>query len=181
MLSDHVHLKNTKVTKRKPNDLHQRYSDAQKLEAAKLYLVIGNNLQVAATLGINLPALMYWKKQKWWKDLLEDLRREDSIQLSSRLKDIAKKSFNLVEDRLENGEFIYDQKLGRLIRKPMLGKDAARIASEFLDKALKIDTKPREEEDAVIGRLEDLAKKFEELAGKKSPIQVTDVVYIEDK
>lgn len=178
MLTDSEQFKNTKVTNRKANDKFARYSDAQKLEAAKLWLVIGNNTAVAAALNINLPTLVYWKSQKWWKDLIEDLRHESSIKLSNRLKTIAEKSLDLVADRLENGDFIYDQKTGALVRKPMLGKDAARIAGDFVDKALRLETRPREEESAVVGRLEDLAKRFEELAQKKQPIQVTDVITI---
>ena len=85
----------------------------------------------------------------------------------------------MVEDRIDNGDFIYDQKSGKMVRKPMLGKDAARIASDFVDKAIRLEEKPREEEAAVVGRLEDLAKRFEELAAKKQPIQVTDVITIE--
>lgn len=179
MLSDSERYQKTKITKRKANEKFARYSDAQKLEAAKLWLLVGNNTVTAATLGINLETLMYWKTQRWWKELIEDLRHESSIKLSNRLKSIAEKSFALVEDRIDNGDFIYDQKSGKMVRKPMLGKDAARIASDFVDKAIRLEEKPREEEAAVVGRLEDLAKRFEELAAKKQPIQVTDVITIE--
>ncbi len=180
MLSDGEKFKDTRITKRGVNDTNARYSDAQKVEAAKLYMVIGSNTQVCAALGISVNTFNVWKQQKWWKELIEDLRHESSIQLSARLRKIAEKSFDLVEDRLQNGDFIYDQKTGELVRKPMLGKDVARIATDFVDKAIKLDSKPREEESAMVGRLEDLAKRFEELAGKKQPIVVTDVVFAKD-
>src|SRR4051812_8815533 len=121
MLTDTPRFKKSKIVKRKPNEVNARYSDSQKIEAAKLYLVIGSNTQVCATLGISLPTFTTWKTQKWWKDLIEDLRHESSIQLSARLQKIASKSFDLVEDRLEHGDFIYDQQTGELRRKPMLG------------------------------------------------------------
>lgn len=178
MITDSTLLKNTKVSRRKPADKHARYSDSQKVEACKLWMVIGNNVTVAAALGINIETLKAWKTQNWWKDMVEDLRHEDSIKLSARLKSIAEKSFTLVEDRLENGDYIYDQKTGAMKRKPMMGKDVARIATDFVDKAIKLDAKPQTEESAVVGRLEDLAKRFEELAKKKQPIQVTDVITI---
>jgi len=178
-LSDSPRLRKTRVNKRKPTDVKARYSDAQKLEAAKLWLVVGNNALVAATLNISLNTLNYWKSQKWWRELIDDLKQETNIKLSNKLRAIADKSMDLVMDRLENGDFIYDQKTGALVRKPMIGKDAARIASDFVDKAIKIDQKPREEEAAVVGRLEDLAKRFEELAKKRTPVQVTDVITIE--
>jgi transposase-like protein len=179
MLSDAERFKKTKVLKRKPDEVKARFSDAQKIEAAKLWLVIGNNTVVAATLDIPLSTLNNWKAQNWWKNLIEDLRHESSIKLSSRLKAIAEKSFDLVEDRLENGDFIYDQKTGELRRKPMMGKDVARIAADFVDKAIKIESKPREEESVVVGRLEDLASRFEALAKKKDPVKVTDVIYVD--
>lgn len=179
MLTDSEKFKKTRITARKPSEKHARYSDAQKLEAAKLWLLVGNNTVVAATLSINLDTLMYWKSQNWWKNIIEDLRHESSIKLSNKLKSIAEKSMTLVEDRLENGDYVLNQKTGEMVRKPMAGKDAARIASDFVDKAIRIETAPREEESAVVGRLEDLAKRFEELASKKQPIQVTDVITIE--
>lgn len=179
MLSDAPQFRKTRVKKRNLEDTKARFSDSQKLEAAKLWLVLGNNTIVAATLGIPLSTLTNWKAQNWWKNLVQDLRHESSIKLSNRLKSIVDKSFNLVEDRLENGDFIYDQKTGELRRKPMLGKDAARIASDFLDKAIKMDSKPREEENVVLGRLEDLAQRFESLALKKTPIVVTDIMFQE--
>ena len=181
MLSDSPLLQRTRIKKRSVDDAKARYSDAQKLEAAKLYLVLGNAALVAATLNIPINTLTNWRGSSWWKNLLDDLKYESTIKLSNRLQTIAAKSFDLVEDRLEKGDFIYDQKTGQLVRKPMQGKDIARIASDFVDKAIKLDSKPREEESVVIGRLEDLAKRFEDLAKKKQPIQVTDVVFIENE
>lgn len=173
-------MNKTVQVRRKPEDKHAHYTEQQKLEAVKLWMVVGSNVTVAAALGIQIDTFKRWKAQKWWKDAVEDLKHENSIRLSSRLRKIAEKSFELVEDRLENGDYIYDQKTGEMRRKPMLGKDVARIATDFVDKAIKIDSKPREEEQVVLGRLEDLAKRFEELAQKKQPIQVTDVITVKD-
>jgi hypothetical protein len=178
-LSDSPVLRRTRVNKRKVDDVKARYSDAQKIEAAKLWLVLGNATVVAGTLDMSLTTLKSWKSTKWWRDLIEDLRHEDSIKLSSRLKSIAERSFSLVEDRLEHGDYIYDQKSGSLKRKPMLGKDVARIAVDFVGRAVSLESKPREEESAVVGRLEDLAKRFEELAGKRA-VQVTDVIFTKE-
>jgi len=90
-----------------------------------------------------------------------------------------------VEDRLENGDFIWDQKAQTLIRKPVLMKDAAKVGVDFMGHQYKlVSTEQRQmEEEGVKEKLEKLARSFEEFANKqqkKADVVVTDVVFVQE-
>jgi transposase-like protein len=165
--------------RRLPNQFKARYSDSQKLEAVKLWLVIGNLTQVAATLDIPYETIKAWKISEWWSELVTDLRSEDNIQLSAKLKTIVVKSLTQVEDRLEGGDYIFNSKTGELVRKPLSAKDAMKVATDAIDRADRLSERPKDDSEQSLAKLEDLAKRFEALALKTQPLQVTDVIYMD--
>ena len=167
--------------RRKPSETNARYSDSQKLEAVKLWLVIGNLTQVAATLDIPYYTIKSWRALPWWKELEDELKAEESIQLTGRLKTIAAKSLAQVEDRLEGGDYIFNSRTGELVRKPLNAKDAMRVATDALDRATALTARPKDDSEQSIAKLEDLARRFEALAQKTQPVQVTDVIYVPEK
>jgi hypothetical protein len=176
MLSDYrPHYK----AKRSASNKNGRWTDSQKLDAAKLYLITGSPSATAAALNIPLDTIKYWRYSNWWKKLLEDLRSENQIQLSAKLKKIAEKSLDITLERLENGDFQYDPKSGELIRKPVLMRDAHRVAADLLDRHLDLEKRPFEEEaqKATQDRLEALAKTFADFTKKVRKIEVMDASY----
>lgn len=183
MLTDSKKIKTQKsVKKRLPTDKRKWYSDSQKLEAVKCWLITGNLVQTAAALNIGFPTIRLWRYSAWWDDLVKEIRTENSIQLSGRLKQIAKKAMDVTEDRLENGDWILNQKTGEMQRKQVNMKDAARVASDLLDKADKLDKKPQEQlgNEKMMDTLAKLAAKFEEFANKKNIVHVTDVMFADE-
>lgn len=155
------------------------YPDHRKLEAVKLWLLTGNLVHTAAALSIPHPTLRQWRYSDWWRELVEELKSEENIQLNNRLKKIAEKSMEVVEDRLENGDWIIDKKTGKAVRKPVNLRDTTLTFNSLHDRRQRLLDKPVERSDnkQVIDRLQALAAKFEEIAAKKNPIQVTDVIY----
>src|SRR6185437_15902379 len=109
MLSDDLKKRYMPTPKRrKEGEIYRRrYSDSQKIEAVTTYLMLGSLTMVAAMLKININTLKVWKKSEWWKEVEQDLRVQEDLQLSKRLQHIVTKSLNVVEDRLESGDFVY--------------------------------------------------------------------------
>ncbi|MGL5077201.1 MAG: hypothetical protein ACRDBG_15435 [Waterburya sp.] len=159
----------------------ERYSDKQKIDAVKCWLITGNASATAAHLGIPLVTFNTWRYSQWWDDIVKELKTENNIKLSNRLRVIAEKAMSAVEDRLENGDWIYDQKTGDMRRKPMNGKDASKIASEMLDRQIKVEKLPQEDEkqEKILDRLEAIKQSF--LSMSKPKIEVTDVIFGEEK
>lgn len=145
------------------------FSDNQKIEAVQTYLILGNLRMVSATLNISYGTLTMWKASDWWRSIENDLKLQDELQLSARLKKIAERSFEVVEDRLENGNFIYDQKTGKIRRVPVSLKDAHKVAIDSVEKRELIATRNVEKanDGEIISKLEQLALKFAEMAGQK--------------
>ena len=178
MLSDKLqHVKSPKKQK-KEDGVRRWYSDSEKFEAVKLWLITGNMPVVAAALNIPLPTLKQWRYSKWWDEVVSELRSESSIKLSSKLREIASKALDITMDRLENGDFVYNQKTGEIIRKPVVMRDAVQVANSLLDKQLKIDSKPMEEaaQQKVQERLGSLAEAFSKLAKKTHSVEVIDAI-----
>jgi hypothetical protein len=173
MLSDKVPSFVPKRTKSKKAGW---YSDSHKLEAVKLWLITGNLATTAAALNIPLVTIKSWRYTKWWPELADEIRREGQIQLSQGLKKVAEKALEVTIDRLENGDWQYDPKTGQMVRKPVLMRDANRVANDMLDKHLKLDERPQQEEalKATQDRLQALAETFAGFAKKVRKIEVID-------
>lgn len=193
LLTDSEHVKQQRMRLVEERKEHRRKvkwrSDEAKIEVAKAYLAFGGNATLtAAAMKVPLATLNVWKASNWWKELLVQLRKEERLELSAKTKQVAQMAIGVLEDRLQHGDYIYDQKLGQLVRKPVNMKDAAKVASdmlnrkEILDKSMEENVNPVSNED----RLEAVARKFEQLvqqglAHKQKQINVTDVVYIQEE
>jgi hypothetical protein len=180
MLSDSENLKklpSPKKKKKSEKSTRHWYSDAEKLEAVKLWMVVGNLPTVAASLGIPFDTVKTWRYSKWWNELVTELRTENTIKLSNRLKKIAEKALDVTMDRLENGDWIYDQKTGEMKRKPVVMRDAMNVAAGLLDRQAKLDDKPQDEaaKQQIQDRLTALADAFAKMANKTRVLEVTDV------
>lgn len=170
MLSDNP---NKKELKSKPNRAvkasNRQWSDKQKTEAATTFLALGNMSMVSQILGIPYITLKVWKRSEWWNDLIQELRTQEKLELSARMKKIINASLTVVEDRLVNGDFQFDQKTGRNVRKPVNMKDAHKVAIDMQQRQEVLEKldKPEQTEDGVENKLLKLAEKFADMATKK--------------
>ena len=148
---------------------NKQWSDNQKMEAIQSYLLLGNLALTSRILGIPEITLRVWKRTEWWADMVNEIKSQDRIQLSSRMKKIVDASLTVVEDRLLNGDYQFDQKTGQNIRKPVNMKDAHKVAVDLQDRQdlLEKTEKPEITEDKIESRLLQLANTFAEMATKK--------------
>lgn len=150
------------------------WGDSQKLECVQLYLTLGNLALTAATLKIPEITVRTWKASQWWKDLEQELKLQDQIHVSNRLKSIIEKSLLGLEDRLDNGDFVYNQKTGEIIRKPMASKDLTQAANLMLQRKDLLEGRAISDvaTETIQNKLDVLKKAFEEIANKKEIIVV---------
>lgn len=168
MLTDDPAKKNKRSLPRRPNNslTNRHWSDSQKLEAVQTYLMLGTVRMTSAALKIPEITIKVWRQSAWWKDLEAELRVQDELQLSTRLKKIAEKSFSAVEDRLDHGNYIFDQKTSQLRRVPVNAKDAHKIALDSVKQKDLIGQRnvERANDGQIIDKLNALANKFAEIA-----------------
>jgi hypothetical protein len=170
-LTDNAREKKSKRVKKKPMDAvgNFRYSDAQKVEAVSSWLALGNLALTSRLLGIPEITLRVWKTSEWWKNLVEEMRMQEKIVLSARMKSLVEASQTIVAQRLESGDPILNQKTGEIIYKPVSMKDAHKVAVDLIDRKkeldkLTVDDGPTEARDD--DKLEKLAERFAEMATK---------------
>lgn len=160
-----------------------RWSDKQKIEACTTYFMLGGNLAlVGKTLNISYDTLKVWKSSNWWKELEGNIRKEERLQLSSRLKKVIDKSWDEVAERLENGDHIYNQKTGELVRKPISARDVGNIAKSATELREKLDLEEAHTVAAehIADKLAKLAEAFSNLSkGIKAPMPAEDIVFVE--
>lgn len=187
MLSDNTKMKYLPTRKRRADGSAGRnksWNDTQKIEAVTTYLVLGSVKLTSAALKIPLATLKMWRQKEWWKDVENDLRTQEDLQLSARLKRIVNRSYDVIEDRMENGDFVYDQKTGQMRRKPVSMRDMHAVSKDLLVASQDLMDRHMEEKtvsvDTIEKKLADLAESFAKIAGSvndKKPVEVTDVLF----
>src|SRR3990167_2324439 len=145
------------------------WSDKQKLETVQTYLMLGNAAMTARVLKIPEDTVYRWKKSAWWKEIEGELRVQDELQLSARLKKIVVNSLDAVEERLEYGDYVYDQKTGQMRRKPVSMRDAHKASMDLIAKKHLIDNRnaPLASEDRMQDKLLKMMIQFSEFAQGK--------------
>lgn len=181
MLSDK--LKDRQLARRPMSAEGKWWSDGQKLEAVKTYLMTGNIAMTARILKIPEDTLRRWVKSVWWTEIVADLRTQDELQLSTRFKKIVEKTLEVVEDRLENGDFVYDQKTGAMRRKPVAMRDAHKVG---LDLDAKRDLilgrqAPQASNEQIDAKLSKLAQSFADIVNGRKALDTSQAIDVESK
>ena len=158
----------------------QIWTQNQKLQVVTTYLALGSVVETALVTGVPLKTIEAWKTSAWWKEFALKLQAEDVQQLDSNLKRIVEKSLKAVEDRLDNGDAMYDQKTGKVARIPVKANVALKISTELLTKRDKITEAPKKEEveKTIDARLLKLAEEFSNFA-KEQRQRTIDVPAVE--
>lgn len=145
------------------------WNDKKKIEVVTTWLILGNMVLTAGVTGVPEGTLRRWKAQPWWKELELQIQTETDQELDAKLGKRIEKALELVNDRLENGDFLYDPKTGQFVRKPVSLKDGWKVASEMVDKRFILRKQPKEatSQEAVGDILKNLAKEFAEMAKKR--------------
>ena len=145
------------------------WSDAKRIEVVTSWLALGKIPLVSHCTGVSEGTIRQWRTQPWWKELELSILTETDQELDAKLAKRIDKALDVVWDRLENGDFMYDPKTGEFIRKPVNMKDTHRVMVDMLDKRLLLRKQPKEQQsqEAVADILKNLAKEFEQMAKKK--------------
>jgi len=148
------------------------WPEKKKIEVVTTYLALGKVPLVEGITGVPRATIRIWKIQPWWKELENDIRREETQELDAKLSKIVNKSLDVVADRLENGDFILNSKTGKISRVPTRIRDAVQTATSLLDKRQLIRKNPEEKtqhQQQFEDRLLKLAEQFATFALGKKP------------
>lgn len=146
------------------------WSEQKRIEVATAHAMGLKAPMIEAATGVPAQTVRTWRMQDWFKDLIEEIRREDDHEVDAKLTKIVGKALDAVTDRLENGEFMYDPKRGTFTRRPIYAKDVVRIADIMFDKRNLLRGKPTsisQKQEQISDRLLKLAEEFERFVNAK--------------
>ena len=125
---------NLSLAKLKPHKKNSSWPMETKIAVVSQYLVLGNMALVSAVTGVPHQLIRAWKALPWWKEIEMQVRATENLQMDTKLSKIVDRSLEAVLDRVENGEYFYDQKTGQVKRKPVNLRDVARVSVDMLSK-----------------------------------------------
>ena len=142
------------------------YKDSVKVQVVTQYLALGKAPLVSALTGVPRQTIRLWKTQPWWGELVREIQAESNQETDGKLTKIIDKSLNIINDRLENGELIYNSKTGETMRLPVKLRDVGHVTRDLFAQRDKIRKEPelREKEEASADRLLKLAETFADFA-----------------
>lgn len=146
------------------------YSDEKKIEVVAIYLSTQSRQETANVSGVPLQTVNSWIKSKWWDTACTKVRTLDKSKKLSKISRIVNQALDLVADRIENGDYIYDQRSGEVKRVPMSSKNAITASSTMIDRFLLLnksfeDVDERKDTHEKLNQLADAFTKFAQ--GKK--------------
>lgn len=152
--------------RRKKLGTKEWWSDNQRVEAVTAYLACGSPSQVCVALGIPISTFQRWKASTWFKELVEQLRNEDTLKLDAKLTRIVEKSLVQIEDRIDNGNYTYNPRTGEYDRVQAKLLDITRAATALLERQEKIRAMPEKAEidKTIDARLAKLGEEFTKFA-----------------
>lgn len=139
------------------------YTWEKKIEVATKYMALGNMRLVGELCKVDYRTLMNWKKEKWWTELLNEIKKTRQTETSTKLSKIVDKSLEVIADRLEHGDFILNNKTGNIDRKPVSLRDANSVAKDLLGTQIKMEeltSKIETRQESVQEQLKLLATEF---------------------
>jgi hypothetical protein len=104
----------------------------KRIEVVTKWLAIGNMRKVADLTGVSYQLCRMWKQEKWWQEIVDEVQASRHNQVNTKLSKIVDKSLAMIQDRLTNGDFIFNNKTGTVERKEVSLKDATKVATDLL-------------------------------------------------
>ena len=156
------------MIKRQPRGNGQRgkqYTMQKKIKVVTQVLATGNMRLVADLEGVSHSVIRHWKTQPWWKELSDEIKASQKLAIDSKLTRIVNKALDTMEDRLDKGDYIYNQKTGEISRKPVSLKEARGAANDLLQRQaiiekLNLEERNTQMKQSVNDQLEMLKQQF---------------------
>ena len=152
------------------------WNKKKQLEVVTTYLALGNLSEASRLCNVPLSTVEKWKMSPWWKEVVDDIQNGEGQRSDSKMSKIIDKALDMLEKRIEDGDYQYDQKTGRLVKVPLKARDLERVASGLFDKRQLIRKKPTHisSAESQSDMLKKLAEEFAKFSGQISKEKVVD-------
>jgi hypothetical protein len=158
----------TKLAIPRPKDITPACSEEELLEGVALWMVGAREEDVAKALHCPVYQVKYFAKKPGW-NLIVDLIREDVTKVAgNRLARLSQRCFDLLEERLEGGDPVYDLDHNIIGYRAIRARDLSNMMAQLIDrqKLLNQGTGPTDPSEKPL-TLKDLANLLEREAKLK--------------
>ena len=155
------------------------WAEKKKIEALTTYMGCGSHVLTAQQCNVPLETVKTWSKSDWWKDRVKELQSEDYDKLDSKLTKALDKALDQVMDRIENGDWMYDPKTGKVKQLPAKLRDLNSAFNSLMDKRQLIRRQPTKiiEQSNTAAQLQNLADQFAAfVTGKEKKDKFDDLI-----
>ena len=160
--------------------INNKWSEETKQHVAILLLTSGNVREVSKISSVPYETIMDWKKSEEWDSIVAAAKQHRNEQIQRGLYTLTDLAMEKTRDRLENGEWVLNNKTGQMVRKPTSLKDTIRVLEASIDRAVKLDGNVSSVQNQTTNDiLKNLAAEFAKFATKKKPTDVVDVEFKE--
>jgi hypothetical protein len=145
---------------KKPVRTRKQYSLVEKHNVVAAFLTTGNMAEAGEMCGVDRRRVSDWSKTEWWDIAVIDITKMLNQKLISKMRGYALKAYDLMDDRLENGDVgtYKDQEF----------RHGAKLISLSMSANIAADKVQRSEgsitEKGSANSLQEIAKMFEDLA-----------------
>lgn len=172
----------------KIKNLQEKHSWEKKHQVVGCYMELSSLQKTADVCKVGTATISAWKKQDWWPEVEARILREKALEHDGKLSKIIDKALSIVEDRLQNGEQVLNNKTGTLVSKPVSLRDTTNTLSALSARQKNVRNElsgVSEEKASVKETLALLAKEFalmNKSLGKRKPeiIDLEDVDALHD-
>jgi S-adenosylmethionine:tRNA-ribosyltransferase-isomerase (queuine synthetase) len=158
------------------------YEWSDKTKACQLYMLNGNMRIVSEVTEIPYDTLCDWKRSEWWPTLVEEIRAAKRAKTGVKLSSIIDTSLEVLQDRLENGDWVLNNKTGAMVRRPVSLRDATTATNNLLTRQLQMEEiadKMENNKTTVQETLALLAKEFKKMTNHRTKQLATDIEFKE--
>ena len=158
----------------------------KQLEAVTTYLATGSIAETSRIINVPYRTVQSWKlESEWWPKVVEEIQSGENQKVDQKMSRIIDKTLEKLVERIEDGDYMYDQKTGRMVKVPLKARDLERITSGLFDKRQLIRKQPtniKSDPSNQADRLLKLAEQFASFAAGKEKEEPKEIVdeYIVD-
>jgi hypothetical protein len=159
-----------------------RWTYDSKVALVQRILLYGNIRKACEETKIPFETYNLWRGQDWFPVLVEEIKEQQKAEFANKLDNVIAVGLDIVMDRMQNGDYILNNKTGEVTRKPVGVRDATRVVTEILGKKLVIqkdDNQEKVQKETVNETLKTLAAEFAKFNRKISKNNAETIEYVE--
>jgi hypothetical protein len=149
--------------------------------AVACFALTGNCRRVSEITRIKEATIRRWKTEEWWPEMLARVQVEKDEELDAKMTKLIDKAVDEINDRLVEGDYVYNAKQDKLIRKKANAKEMATVVATMVDKRQLLRGQPTKRVATVKqdDHLKALAEQFKKFAKAKDITNEVEVTPIE--